>query len=428
VKIIRPAAGPLHGSLALPGDKSVSHRALILGALAEGRLTLRNVPSGQDVRSTRTCLAALGVRFLDVPGAVVVEGAGLSGLRAPGADLDCGNSGTTMRLLTGVLAGQGFDSVLTGDASLSRRPMRRVAGPLERMGACVSLAEDGRPPVRIRGRRPLTSAAVRLEVPSAQVKSAVLLAGLFAEGETEVDDPFGTRDHTERMLAALGAGESLRRRGSAALIRPCALRTGFAWDLPGDVSTAAFFAAAAALIPGSSLALRGMLLNPRRLGFFLALREMGGDWAISGERETGGEPVGDVVVRHAPLRALRVKAERVPSMVDEIPLLAVLAAAADGESRLEGVGELRLKESDRIAGTLAGLRALGAEARADGEDLIVRGPTRFQGAALESGGDHRLAMAFAVAALAAHGESGIADAGCAAVSHPSFFEDLEALR
>ena len=403
------ALGPLRGALEVPGDKSVAHRALILGALAEGRLVVRGLPSGQDVASTRRCLEALGVVIREQGAALVVEGRGPGGLAAPAGPLDCGNSGSTMRFLMGVLSGHPFESVLTGDASLSRRPMERVAAPLRGMGAEIETTQ-GHAPVTVRGRRPLKGLRYRLPVPSAQVKTAVLLAGLFAEGETSVEDPFGTRDHTERMLSFLG--------------RPGPLRSEKALSVPGDPSSAAFLAAAAVLVPGSEVIVRRVLLNPGRLGFFEALREMGGrvSWERGGQQAR--EEVGDITAAAGPLTPLRLAAERVPGLVDEAPLLAVLCACADGESRLEGLGELRLKESDRLEGTAAGLRALGADARADGDALVVRGPTLWRPGAVETWGDHRLAMAFAVAALAGAGPVELSDAACAAVSYPSFFDDL----
>lgn len=405
------ARGPLKGSVSVPGDKSVGHRALLLGTLAEGTLSVRGLSLGQDVASTRRCLEAMGAGFAESPGGSLrVQGVGLRGLKAPKAPLDCGNSGTTMRLLMGVLSGQSFSAELFGDASLSGRPMERVAAPLRLMGADIKTT-DGKPPVRVGG-RPLKGVRYRLPVASAQVKSAVLLAGLYAEGETVVEDPFATRDHTERMLAFLG--------------HPGPLRSDKAMTVPGDPSSAAFFAAAAALVPGSRLTLTRVLLNPARLGFFEAIKEMGArvSWEKGGVHAR--EAVGDVLVDHGPLKALRLGAERVPGLVDEVPLLAVLCAFAEGESRLEGLAELRHKESDRLAGTAASLKALGAEARVDGDALVVSGPARWRGGRVETHGDHRIAMAFAVAALGGAGPVELSDAACAAVSYPAFFSDLEA--
>ena len=424
-RVVAQAAGPLTGTVSVPGDKSIGHRALLLGALAEGTLSVRGLPGGQDVRSTRNCLEARGVRFADDGRFVAVHGVGARGLQAPAHPLDCGNSGSTMRFLMGVLAGHEFAAELVGDASLSRRPMERVAAPLRAMGAEIKL-DDGRPPVRLRGRRPLKALSYRLPVPSAQGKTAVLLAGLYADGETTVEDPFGTRDHTERMLAFLGA-DCGDPRGGRSAVRPGSLRSDKALSVPGDPSSAAFLAAAAVLVPGSRLSVRAVLLNPSRLGFMEALREMGApvSWERGGVH--GREPVGDLTAAHGALKGLRLAAERVPELVDEVPLLAVLCACADGESRLEGLGELRLKESDRLAGTAAGLSALGAEARVEGDALVVRGPTRWRPGRVETMGDHRLAMAFAVAALAGGGPVELSDGDCVAVSYPSFFADLRGL-
>ena len=425
---IRPAWGPLCGQVAVLGDKSISHRALILGALSEGTLQVANLSDGADVASTRSCLQELGVRFEESGGGELrVEGVGLDGLKAPASELDCGNSGTTMRLLMGVLAGQPFDSVLIGDASLSRRPMRRVGDPLSRMGARIELS-DGKAPVRIRGRRPLSGFAHRLEVPSAQVKSALLLAGLFADGETTIEDPFGTRDHTERMLSFLGAKCKVGGGVRAARISPGALKSGKRVTVPGDPSSAAFFAAAAAIVPGSSVSLKRVLLNPSRIGFYEVLREMGGLVEPDHGGVHGREPVGDIEARASSLRGVRVPAEAIPRLVDEIPLLAVLAARAAGPSRFEGLAELRLKESDRLEGTRAMLEAFGAGARIDGDALVLEGGAAFKGARIETLGDHRLAMAAAVAALAADGETELSDAGCVGISYPGFFGALEGLR
>ncbi|MFH1723364.1 MAG: 3-phosphoshikimate 1-carboxyvinyltransferase [Elusimicrobiota bacterium] len=432
-RTVRPSARPLGGRVAVPGDKSIAHRALILGTLAEGDLRVRNLPESRDVLSTRRCLEALGAEIRDDRGrasgeepSVLVRGLGLLGLKAPVRELDCGNSGTTMRLLMGVLAGQPFEVVLAGDASLSRRPMKRVTEPLTQMGASFDLSGLGHAPVRLTGKRPLAALSYRLPVASAQVKSALLLAGLYAEGETRVEDPYGTRDHTERMLLFLSSDgtPAVSREGTTARVRSVALRSGKALTVPGDPSSAAFFAAAAAIVPGSSVTLRRVLLNPSRLGFFDVLRRMGAAVRVKDGGSSGREPVGDIVVDHAPLKATSVPASLIPTLIDEVPLLAVLAALADGETRIEGLGELRLKESDRLEGTAAGLRALGAEARAEADTLIVRGPARLKGGEVQTRGDHRLAMAFAVAALAAEGETALSDGDCAAVSYPGFFEEL----
>lgn len=421
-KTLAPAKGPLKGRVAVPGDKSIGHRSLLLGALAEGGLKVRNLPQGEDLKSTRRCLTALGVSFKDEDGGVVsVNGEGAA-WKAPGP-LDCGNSGTTMRLLMGLLSGKGVEAMLTGDASLSRRPMARVAGPLRRLGADFELTEGKFAPLKVLNRAPLQGARQALEVPSAQVKSALLLAGLFAEGETVVEDPYGTRDHSERMLGALAPG-LLRIDGPAIHIHKGALKGGLNINLPGDPSSAAFFTAAALLVPGSELTIGNVGLNPGRLGYYEVLQDMGAmiDMPLWGEE--AGEPVGELKVSHSRLHGLRVPAERIPSMVDEVPMLAVLATAAQGKTRIEGLSELRHKESDRLEGVAAALKAMGAQVRVDGDALEIDGPTKLKGAAIETLGDHRIALAFSVAALAAEGETTLSDADCAAVSFPNFYTEL----
>ncbi|MBI5883017.1 MAG: 3-phosphoshikimate 1-carboxyvinyltransferase [Elusimicrobia bacterium] len=426
-RVVSPASAPLRGTLSVPGDKSIAHRSLILGSLAEGTLRVAGLPGGADVRSTRTCLEALGASIREDEGALLVEG-GWTRRPRPSArvELDCGNSGTTMRLLMGVLAGCPGRFVLTGDASLSRRPMRRVAEPLASMGAAIELSGGEGAPVTIQGKAGLAACGVRLSVPSAQVKSALLLAALSAEGESAVEDPFRTRDHTERMLAWLGA--DLRLDGRTVRLRPGPLRSDRTLAIPGDLSSAAYFAAAAALVPGSEVSVTRVGLNPRRAGFLDVLRRMGARIAVAEDASSGGEPVGTVGISHSRLKAARVAAAEVPALVDEIPLLAVVASQAEGTSRLEGLGELRVKESDRLAATAAALRAMGAKAVVEGDTLSVSGPCRLRGAEIASLGDHRIAMSFGVAALVADGETRIPDAACAAVSYPGFFDDLEGLR
>jgi 3-phosphoshikimate 1-carboxyvinyltransferase len=414
----------LRAGLSVPGDKSIGHRGLLFGALAEGELRIRNLPDGRDVRSTRRCLEALGAVIKEDGQDILVQGNG-GALRPPRGPLDCGNSGTTMRLLMGALAGQPFACLLNGDASLSRRPMGRVAEPLRQMGAAVELTGGSFAPVRVSGRRPLTRLNYRLPVPSAQVKSALLLAGMFADGESVTEDPFRTRDHSERMLAWLGA--CLRVEGERIHVSPGPLRSGRGLTVPGDASAAAFFLAAGAIVPSSKLTIRGVGINPTRMGFVDALREMGAPISVVERGSSGGEPVGDLHVEHGPLRGIRVPAARIPALIDEVPLLAVVAASARGQTRIEGLAELRHKESDRLEGTAACLRAMGAQAEVDGDALTVRGPARLKGARVQTLGDHRLAMALAVAALVAEGQTELSDAECAAISYPRFFEDLAGL-
>lgn len=409
---------PLRGSLRVPGDKSVSHRAVMLGALAEGTTRVSGFLEGEDTRATARVFERLGVR-IDTPSASerIVHGAGLHGLRGSSEALDCGNAGTGMRLLAGVLAGQGFDSVLIGDESLSKRPMRRVTEPLAAMGARIDSADGGLPPLRIHGGSALQGIDYTLPVASAQVKSALLLAGLYARGETVVREPHPTRDYTERMLAAFGWPIEFAP-GYARLSGGHALR---ATDVavPADFSSAAFFLVAASVVPGSELLLEAVGMNPRRTGLLAALRLMGADIREQNPREEGGEPVADLLVRHVPLHGIEVPVELVPDMIDEFPALFVAAACAQGRSTIAGAAELRVKESDRIATMAQGLRNLGAHIDETPDGAIIDGGV-LRGGAVDSHGDHRIAMSFAVAAQCASGEVRIGDVANVATSFPGF--------
>lgn len=416
------APGPLTGRLTVPGDKSVAHRALMIGSLSRKGLAVRNLPAGLDVASTERVLKGLGVGIRRDGANAVVAGGTLS---APAGPLDCGNSGTTMRLAMGILAGHPFSATLTGDPSLSARPMGRVAEPLGRMGARVTLT-DGHAPVTVTGRRPLARVSTRLELPSAQVKSAAILAGLFADGASCIEDPFGTRDHTERILAWLAPGR-VRILGNAIEVTPGPVEGGETLDVPGDFSSAAFFLAAAAIVEGSRLTLEGVGLNPGRTGFLAVLARMGADVAAVPWPSDGPEPSGSIVIRQTPLVGTRVVEREIPFLVDEIPALAVVATQARGETRIDGAGELRVKESDRLGGIAAGLSAMGGDVHVEGDALVIRGPTPLTGALIETRGDHRLAMAFTVAALVARGQTFLSDGECAAISYPGFFADLAQL-
>ena len=407
----------LHGEIAVPGDKSVSHRAVMLGAIAEGTTRIEGFLEGEDTRATAAIFARLGVR-IEAPsdGVRIVHGVGLHGLQAPSGPLDCGNAGTAMRLLAGLLAAQRFDSVLVGDESLSKRPMRRVIEPLAAMGAEIA-SQDGCAPLRIHGGQALRGVDCTLPVASAQLKSALLLAGLYANGDTVVREPHPTRDYTERMLAAFGADIEAspgiaRLRGGRAL-RATAIR------VPADFSSAAFFIVAATLVPGSELVLRDIGMNPRRIGLLHVLRAMGADIVGENARERGGEPVADLRVRHAPLRGIEVPIEHVPDMIDEFPALFAAAACAEGETVVRGAAELRVKESDRIAGMAGGLRALGIRVDETPDGATLHGGT-LRGGEVDSRGDHRVAMAFAVAAQLARGEVRIDDVANVATSFPGF--------
>lgn len=413
------ADGPLRGRVRVPGDKSISHRAIMLAALADGTSRIEGFLEGEDTRATARVFAQLGVRIeAPAPSVRIVHGVGLHGLRPSDAPLDCGNAGTGMRLLAGLLSGQGFDSVLVGDESLSRRPMGRVVDPLSRMGARID-AEAGLPPLRIYGGSPLRGGEHRTAVASAQVKSALLLAGLYARGETTVIEPTPTRDYTERMLRAFGVDIDFAP-GRATLRPPQALH---ATDVrvPADFSSAAFFLVAASIVPGSDLVVESVGMNPRRTGLLDALRMMGADIEVSGRSEQGGEPVADLRVRHAPLRGIAVPVGLVPDMIDEFPALFAAAACAGGVTRISGAHELRVKESDRIASMAAGLRALGVAVDEAEDGARVTGGA-LRGGRVDSHGDHRIAMSLAVAAQCAGGDVHVDDVDNVATSFPGFVE------
>ncbi|HEX8284608.1 MAG TPA: 3-phosphoshikimate 1-carboxyvinyltransferase [Pyrinomonadaceae bacterium] len=440
--VIKPARR-VRGRLRVPGDKSVSHRAAMLASLAEGRTRVENFSSSADCASTLGALRGLGVRVEREGSVVFIEGAGRAGgaprFREPAGPLDCGNSGTTMRLLAGLLAAQPFASVLTGDESLAGRPMRRVIEPLERMGARVESA-DGHAPLRVEGRRPLHPVRYEMPVASAQVKSCVLLAGLGAEGRTEVVEPREqTRDHTERMLRWFGVEVETRELPGEAARVVVSLEGGSrltARDLtvPGDISSAAFPLAAAALLPGSELELESVGLNPTRAAVLDAFRSLGLTLEVSDASERSNEPTGDIRVSGvgslAPASpgANVIRGASVPQLIDELPALAVVGTRVDGGLEIRDARELRVKESDRIAATVENLRAMGARVEEFEDGLRVEGPARLRGARLKSYGDHRIAMAFAVAALSAEGESEIEGAEeCVAVSFPEFFQLLDSV-
>lgn len=419
----------LDGEVRVPGDKGISHRALILGALAAGRSRITGLAPGDDVARTAACLRACGVRIrVSSAGRVTVEGRGLDRvLQVPRGRLDCGNSGSTMRMLAGVLAGQPTTGGLDGDVSLRRRPMLRVAEPLRRMGAAVRLAAGGTAPITIEGRRPLTAITHEPEVASAQVKTAVLLAGLFADGPTTVVEPAPTRDHTERLLRACGAeveSEGTRVTVHPAQLHPLGLR------VPGDISSAAFFLCLGAVRAGWRVRCPGVGLNPGRDGVLEVLHEMGA--RVDVERGVVGgdaEPVGDVEVLGAQLHGMRIGGPLVPRLIDELPVIAAIATQAEGTTEIRDAAELRTKESDRISHLVAGLRRMGAACEPLPDGLIVEGPTTLRPAAVDAAGDHRLAMAFAVAACLAvsPGVTRIAGAESVAISYPGFFEDLASL-
>nr|WP_240922308.1 3-phosphoshikimate 1-carboxyvinyltransferase [Oleiagrimonas sp. C23AA] len=413
-------AGPLSGQIRIPGDKSVSHRAMMLGAIAEGITHVSGFLEGEDTRATAAVMQTLGAHMeTPAPGQRIVHGVGLHGLRGVEQPLDCGNAGTGMRLIAGLLAGQAFDSTLVGDASLSKRPMRRITDPLAAMGAQIETAPDGTPPLRIHGRRKLKGVEYTLPVASAQVKSALLLAGLYAEGQTQVIEPHPTRDYTERMLAAFAADIDFSP-GRARVRGGVPLRATDI-EVPADFSSAAFFLVAASIVPGSHLMLPAVGLNPRRTGLLEALRLMGANIEVLHEREAAGERIGDIRVRYAPLHGAVIPPALVPDMIDEFPALFVAAAAAEGTTVVSGAAELRVKESDRLAGMAIGLRALGVRVEESDDGASIHGG-RIAGGRVDSLGDHRLAMSFAAAGLVATGPVRIGDCANVATSFPGFTE------
>lgn len=408
-------ASRLTGRVRVSGDKSISHRAALVGALARGDTVIHNFLRADDCLHTLSCLSALGVSIEEKGDGVLVRGAGTQ-WQEPSAALDAGNSGTTMRMLTGILAGQRFSAEITGDASLRQRPMDRVIEPLAQMGAQIVALGGGRfPPLRITG-GPLRGITYTPPVASAQVKSAVLLAGLLAQGQTTVVEPTPTRDHTERMLAAFGA--PVRRDGNRVSLTAAALR-GREVRVPGDVSSAAFLLAAAAARPGSELTVEDVGVNPTRTGVLDVLRALGAQVEIHQTGEDNGEPVGSVTVRGQRLRGVRIGGSLIPRVIDELPVLCVVAAAAEGETVISDAAELRVKESDRIAVIARGLRALGGEVEERQDGLTVYG-SPLHGGRVQSAGDHRIAMAFAVAGLLADGPVTVEGAESIAVSFPEF--------
>jgi 3-phosphoshikimate 1-carboxyvinyltransferase len=411
----------LEGQLQLPGDKSISHRYSMLGAIAEGTTEIHFFASSADCQSTLDCLKKLGAKVERRDNVVTIRGRGLAGLKSTAAALDAGNSGSTMRMLAGILAGQPFRSVLTGDASLSRRPMKRVVEPLTRMGARIRSAEGGLPPLEIQGGA-LKPIRYELPVASAQVKTAVLLAGLFAEGETEVVEPAPTRDHTEIALEQMGV--EIGRHGHSVAVRGRARLEGRKFYVPGDISSAAFFLVAGLLVPQSNLVLRSVGLNPTRTAILDVLVPMGGRVKILNVEIVNGELLGDLHVETSKVRGGEIPPGAVPGLIDELPVLAVLGTQAEDGLSFRGAAELRAKESDRIAVVAENLRRMGADVEEFPDGLRVAGRQSLRGAEIETHGDHRIAMAFAVAGLVAEGTTVIRDSACVDVSFPEFFETL----
>jgi|TARA_R100000935_G_scaffold10354_3_gene20674 3-phosphoshikimate 1-carboxyvinyltransferase len=418
-KFIVQAGGQLTGSFRVPGDKSISHRSIMLGSLAEGVTEISGFLEGEDALATLAAFRAMGVK-IDGPtdGKVTVHGVGMHGLKAPENDVYVGNSGTSIRLLSGLLAGQSFDVTMSGDKSLSGRPMRRVTDPLALMGANIDSA-DGKPPLTIHGGHKLKAIEYDLPMASAQVKSCLLLAGMYAEGTTSVTEPAPTRDHTERMLQ--GMGYPVVVHGNRISIQGGGKLTATSIDVPGDISSATFFMVGAAIAPGSDITLQHVGINPTRTGVINILKQMGADISLSNEAVTGGEPVADIRVRYAPLSGIEIPQDQVPLAIDEFPAIFIAAACAEGRTVLTGAEELRVKESDRIQVMADGLQALGIDAQPTSDGMIIEGGIIGSGE-VDGHGDHRIAMSFAMAALQAGGAIQINDCANVATSFPNFVE------
>ena len=412
------AGGKLNGTFRVPGDKSISHRSIMLGSLAEGITEVSGFLEGEDSLATLNAFRAMGVEIEGpVNGRVTIHGVGLHGLKKPEKELDVGNSGTSMRLLAGLLSAQDFDVTITGDSSLNKRPMRRVTVPLAQMNTVVETNDDGTPPLTIKGGKKLTGFHYDMPVASAQVKSCILLAGLYASGETCVTEPAPTRDHTERMLRGLGYdvvtdGNKICLNGGGAL-------TATNIDVPADISSATFFIVGACISEGSDITLEHVGINPTRTGVINVLRLMGADISINNEHEIGGEPVADIRVRYAPLKGIKIPEDQVPLAIDEFPAIFIAATCAEGETILTGAKELRVKESDRIQVMADGLKTLGIDASPTEDGIIIK-PGQITGGLVDSHGDHRIAMSFAMAALKANGPVTITDCANVNTSFPGF--------
>ncbi|MGV3526420.1 MAG: 3-phosphoshikimate 1-carboxyvinyltransferase [Candidatus Sericytochromatia bacterium] len=422
MQLVHPLS-TFHATLQVPGDKSLSHRALIFGALADGITEVRGLLNSADVRSTAACLAQMGVQIETLSDRVRVHGVGLHGLKAPSAPLDCGNSGTTLRLLMGILAAQPFASTLVGDASLSCRPMARVAEPLRQMGAEITLREGRFAPVVIQG-APLKGLDYTLPVASAQLKSALLLAGLYASEPVVLRGELASRDHTERLLPHFGV--HLEVQADQIRTVPGQSLRAADFQVPGDPSTAAFWLAAAALLPGAEVQLPQVSLNPGRLGFVRVLQRMGAEVSLSAEADAT-EPRGLITLRQAPLQGTSVMPAEIPDLIDEVPLLAVLATQARGRTEVRGAEELRIKESDRLEAMAENLGRMGIQMELFSDGFALEGPQPLRGAVVHPHHDHRIAMACAIAGLCADGPTQIQDPDCVAISYPAFFETLTSL-
>lgn len=415
----------LRGEVIVPGDKSISHRSVMFGSIAKGTTEIHNFLEGADCLSTISCFRNMGIEIEHKNGIVTVHGKGLRGLKAPECVLDCGNSGTTTRLISGILAPQSFDVTLTGDESIQKRPMKRIMVPLSMMGADItSLRGNGCAPLAIHGKQ-LHGIHYHSKVASAQVKSAILLAGLYAEGETTVTEPKLSRNHTELMLRFFGA--DVKTAGTTATVLPSTELYGNKIHVPGDISSSVYFVAAGLIIPNSEILIKNVGINPTRDGLIRVCRAMGADITLLNENHDYSEPTADILVRTSPLKGTVIEGDIIPTMIDELPTVALMACFAEGTTVIRDASELKVKESNRIAIMVQNLTAMGADAEETEDGMIIHGGRPLHGAVIETKKDHRIAMTFAVAALAAEGETEILDAECVDISYPEFYQDLAAL-
>lgn len=415
----------LRGTVTVPGDKSISHRSVLFGSIAKGDTLVRGFLQGADCLSTISCFQEMGISIENENGLVIIHGKGLHGLKAPGKALDCGNSGTTIRLISGILSGQSFPATLTGDASIQKRPMKRIMEPLNQMGASItSLRGNHCAPLNIQGGA-LHGIHYYTPVASAQVKSAILLAGLYAEGETRVTEPSLSRNHTELLLKGFGA--DITSEGNTASVRPASELYGQEITVPGDISSAAYFIAAGLLIPDSEILIQNVGVNPTRAGILQVCQAMNADITLQNQRSAGGEPVADLLVRTSRLKGTTVEGSMIPTLIDELPVIALMACFAEGTTTIRDAAELRVKESDRIAVMTENLSAMGAHVQATPDGMIIEGGYPLKGAVVDSHLDHRIAMTFAVAGMCASKETQILGAHCVNISYPAFYDDLHKL-
>ena len=413
------------GDVTVPGDKSISHRALMIGAITMGSTKIKGLPDSDDCNYTAKAFRDMGINIIEKGDVTIVEGKGLRGLKKPGNPIYVGNSGTTMRILSGILAGQDFESTLTGDIGISTRPMRRVVEPLSMMGAKISAKDGEYPPLTIAGGK-VRPIIYKNSIASAQIKSAILFAGLYSKGTTKVMEPVKSRDHTERMLKYFGA--KIKIEGKCVSVSGGKELRARAFEIPGDISSASFFMIAAILLKGSRIKIRNVSVNPTRAGILKTLSMMGADVKVVNKKANGPEPAADIIVKYSRTRGITITRDMVPSIIDELPVIFVLASLSKGVTKIEGLQELRVKETDRIESMRHGLKAMGADFRVEGDSVVIDGIERLKGASLKSFGDHRTCMALAIAALTAEDDSDIKGAESVSKSFPSFFDLLFSLR